>query len=103
MKSIKGNRKAALHKVTEQLTHEFRANQDGKNHEKVLIELISYNEELSATSSRVPKSSPSANAVSCVLGSVMPPRPAAKLVNCVLWVPLMLPLRMVMDLPWNYG
>jgi magnesium transporter len=45
MKSIKGNRKAALHKVTEHLTHEFRANQDGKNHDKVLIELISYNEE----------------------------------------------------------
>jgi magnesium transporter len=45
MKFNKGKRKAALHKVTEHLTEEFRAKQEVKNPEKVIIELISYNED----------------------------------------------------------
>jgi magnesium transporter len=45
MKSIKGSRKAALHKVTERLTGEFRANQEAKVDEKTIVELISFNEE----------------------------------------------------------
>jgi magnesium transporter len=47
MKSSKGSRKAALHKVTEHLTGEFRTKQESKSPEKVIIELISYNEESS--------------------------------------------------------
>ncbi len=45
MKSSKGSRKAALHKVTERLTGEFRANQDPKVGEKIIVELISFDEE----------------------------------------------------------
>ena len=45
MKFNKGKRKAALHKVTEHLTEEFRAKQEVKSPEKVIIEIISYNEE----------------------------------------------------------
>jgi magnesium transporter len=45
MKPIKGSRKSALHKVTEHLTGEFRVKQEIKIPEKVIIELISYNED----------------------------------------------------------
>lgn len=45
MKSNKGNRKAALHKVTEHLTGAFKANDSTRTPEKVIVELISYNEE----------------------------------------------------------
>jgi len=44
MKSTKGTRKAALHKVTEHLTNEFRTKHE-TGAEKVIVELISYNEE----------------------------------------------------------
>lgn len=42
MKSIKGSRKAALHKVTEHLTG---TRQESKTSDKVIVELISYNDE----------------------------------------------------------
>lgn len=45
MKSSKGSRKAALHKVTERLTGEFRATHETKGSEKIIVELISFNEE----------------------------------------------------------
>ena len=45
MKFIKGSRKSALHKVTEHLAGEFRVKHEIKIPEKVIIELISYNEE----------------------------------------------------------
>jgi len=45
MKFSKGSRKAALHKVTERLTGEVRANLEDKADEKIIVELISYNEE----------------------------------------------------------
>jgi len=45
MKSTKGSRKAALHRVTEHLTGEFRAKEETRTSEKVIVELISYNEE----------------------------------------------------------
>lgn len=45
MKFNRGRRKAALHKVTEHLTGEFRTKQDIKDPEKIIVELISYNED----------------------------------------------------------
>ncbi len=45
MESIKGGRKAALHKVTERLTSEFRANQEPSADDKIIVELISFNED----------------------------------------------------------
>jgi len=45
MKSIKGSRKAALHKVTEHLTGEFRTKHPTPSAKNVIVELISYNEE----------------------------------------------------------
>ncbi len=45
MKFNRGRRKAALHKVTEHLTSEFRTKQETTSTEKVIVELISYNEE----------------------------------------------------------
>lgn len=45
MKFKKNSRKAALHKVTEHLTSEFRVKHEASITEKVIVELISYNEE----------------------------------------------------------
>jgi magnesium transporter len=45
MKLGKGGRKAALHRVTEHLTNEFRKKPDTRISENVIVELISYNNE----------------------------------------------------------
>jgi magnesium transporter len=45
MKLGKGTRKSALHKVTEHLTNEFRKKPDDRITDKVIVELISYNNE----------------------------------------------------------
>ena len=45
MKANRKSRKAALHKVTEHLTDEFREKPETRIPEKTILELISYNEE----------------------------------------------------------
>lgn len=45
MRSIKKSRKAALRKVTEQLTNEFRVDSDSTQEKKVILELISYDSD----------------------------------------------------------
>ncbi len=54
MKSNKVRRKAALHKVTEQLTSEFRTKQEPKGSEKVILELISYNDDTLLMEDNIP-------------------------------------------------